>query len=57
MDTQDFIQHVMQGNAVEAREALNSVLSTKAFEAIQDRKVDLAQNIFSSPEVETETEE
>lgn len=56
MDTQDFIQHVMQGNAVEAREALNSVLSTKAFEAIQDRKVDLAQNIFSSPEVETETE-
>lgn len=48
MDTQDFIQHIMQGNAVEARETLNSVLSTKAFEAIQERKVDLAQNIFAS---------
>ena len=62
MDTQTFINQVAAGDAVGAKDLLNDLLSTKAFEALDAKKVEMAQSIFSGeqPEVqdteETETE-
>jgi len=47
MDTQTFIDRVAAGNAVEAQQVLNDLLSAKAFEALDAKKVELAQNIFN----------
>lgn len=47
MDTQTFIDRVAAGNAVEAQQVLNDLLSAKAFEALDAKKVGLAQNIFN----------
>jgi hypothetical protein len=55
MDTQTFIDRVAAGNAVEAQQVLNDLLSTKAFEALDAKKVELAQTIFNGqPEVEVQ---
>lgn len=56
MSIQDFLQATASGNAVEAQTALADVLSTKAFESLQDRKVELAQNLFNTAENGTEVE-
>jgi hypothetical protein len=62
MDTQTFINQVAAGNAVGAKDLLNDLLSNKAFEALDAKKVEMSQAIFSGeePEVqdteETETE-
>ena len=57
MSTLDFIHNVMSGNAVDAQSALNDVLSSKAFEALQHRKVDLAQNLFTTADMNEEVEQ
>ena len=56
MSIENFIQNLATGNADAARDALSDALSAKAFESLQDRKVELAQTIFSSQEVESEPE-
>ena len=62
MDTQTFINQVAAGDAVGAKDLLNDLLSNKAFEALDTKKVEMSQAIFSGeePEVqdteETETE-
>jgi hypothetical protein len=62
MDTQTFINQVAAGDAVGAKDLLNDLLSNKAFEALDAKKVEMSQAIFSGeePEVqdteETETE-
>ena len=62
MDTQTFINQVAAGDAVGAKDLLNDLLSTKAFEALDAKKIEMSQSIFSGeePEVqdteETETE-
>ena len=63
MDTQTFINQVAAGDAVGAKDLLNDLLSNKAFEALDAKKVEMSQAIFSGeePEVqdteETETEQ
>lgn len=63
MDTQTFINQVASGDAVGAKDLLNDLLSTKAFEALDAKKIEMSQSIFSGeePEVqdteETETEQ
>ena len=47
MDTQTFIDKVAAGNAVEAQQVLNDLLAAKAFEALDAKKVELAQTIFN----------
>ena len=47
MDTQTFIDRVAAGNAVEAQQVLNDLLSARAFEALDAKKVELAQTIFN----------
>lgn len=59
MDIKSFIDNVAAGNAAEAKESLNDLLSARAFEAIDARKVELAQNLFAGAQQEepNETEE
>ena len=56
MDTQTFIDRVAAGNAVEAQQVLNDLLSAKAFEALDAKKVELAQTIFNG-EAEVEVQD
>ncbi len=48
MDTNQFLQSVASGNAIEAKEVLNDLLSSRAFEALDAKKVELAQSLFAS---------
>ena len=56
MDIKTFIDNVAAGNAAEAKEGLTDLLSARAFEAIDGRKTELAQNLFGSKEEQTEVE-
>jgi hypothetical protein len=47
MDTQTFIDKVATGDAVGAQTILNDLLSARAFEALDAKKVELAQTIFN----------
>jgi hypothetical protein len=54
MDTQTFIDKVATGDAVGAQAILNDLLSARAFEALDAKKVEIAQTIFNGqPEEET----
>jgi len=65
MDTQTFINQVAAGDAIGAKDLLNDLLAAKAFEALDAKKVEMAQTLYTGkqeePEVqdteETETEE
>jgi hypothetical protein len=50
MDTQNFINQVATGNAVGAKELLNDLLASKAFEALDIKKIELAQSLYSGEE-------
>ena len=57
MDTQTFIDKVATGDAVGAQSVLNDLLSAKAFEALDAKKIELAQTIFNGqPEESNEVE-
>ena len=59
MEVSNFINNIASGNAIEAKESLNDLLSARAFEALDARKQELAQSIFTGeeePEVQ-DTEE
>lgn len=53
MEVQDFINSVATGNAAEAKDTLNDLLSARAFEALAAKKVEIAQSLFNDKEVET----
>ena len=58
MDIKDFINASIEGNAVEAQQALNDVISARAMEALASRKTEIAQNLYNGKETETvETQE
>jgi len=57
MDVSNFINSVASGNALEAKEALNDLLSSKAFEALDTKKTELAHSLFNGKEVEVEDTE
>ena len=57
MDVKNFIDSVASGNAIEAKESLNDLLSARAFEAIDAKKIELAQSLFADNEVETQDTE
>lgn len=44
----NFIDMVAQGNNAEAKSTLEDILSAKAFEALDDKKRELASNIFKT---------
>ena len=58
MSTTEFIDELAAGNASVARDMLNDMLSARAFEASEGRKVELAKSIFNGAETqEVATEE
>lgn len=46
MDVRQFIDNALTANAVDSKEVLNDLLSARAFEALESRKVELAQSLF-----------
>ena len=54
MSTSEFIDELAAGNASAAKDILNDMLSARAFEALEGRKVELAQNIFNGSQVQEE---
>lgn len=54
MNIQDFISQVASGDAAQAKETLNDILSAKAFEALDAKKQELAKSIFTGKEEQTE---
>jgi hypothetical protein len=58
MQTSEFIDELAAGNASVARDMLNDMLSARAFEALESRKVELAKAVFNGEETqEVATEE
>ena len=54
MDIKSFINNAAAGNAALAKESLNDLLSARAFEALDGRKTELAQNLFGSAKMQEE---
>ena len=50
MDTQNFINQVATGDAAGAKETLNDLLSSRAFDMLDAKKIDLAQALYSDKE-------
>jgi len=57
METIDFINNVSVGNAAEAKDTLTDLLSTKAFDALNARKIDIAQTLFNDDEEEEQEDD
>ena len=57
MDTIDFINIVSVGSAAEAKDTLTDLLSTRAFDALNARKIDIAQTLFNDNEEEEQQED
>jgi len=56
MSTSEFIDELAAGNASGAKDILNDMLSARAFEALEGRKIEIAQNIFNGSVQEEEVE-
>ena len=54
MSTTQFIDELAAGNASGAKDILNDMLSARAFEALEGRKIAIAQNIFNDSQVQEE---
>jgi hypothetical protein len=56
METSEFIDNLAAGNASAAKEALSDMLSARAFEALEARKVELAKNLYNGKQDESDIE-
>ena len=56
MDTQTFINQVAAGDASDAKDLLNDLLAAKAFEALDAKKIEMAQTLFTGNEETSEPE-
>jgi len=54
METSQFIEELTSGNASVAKDILNDMLSTRAFESLDAKKIELARNMFNGSEVQEE---
>jgi len=50
MDAKTFIDKVASGNANEAKDLINDLLSSRAFEALDAKKIEIAQSLYSDGE-------
>jgi hypothetical protein len=57
METSQFIDQLSAGDSAEAKETLNNLLSTKAFESLESKKVELAKSIFTGKEESVEVQD
>lgn len=57
MSIQDIINNIAAGDNVAAKESIEDALSTKTFDALQNRKQEIASTLFGGQEQEQEAEE
>jgi hypothetical protein len=57
MDTQNFINQVAAGDAMGAKDLLNDILSAKAFEALDAKKIEMAQSLYTGKQEEPEVQD
>jgi hypothetical protein len=57
MEVSKFIDSVASGSAIEAKDVLNDLLSSRAFEALDVKKTEIAQSLFGGEESEEGTTE
>lgn len=57
MSTRDFIDQVIKGQNAEAQNSLNDALSNLAFDAIEQRKKEIASTLFGGVEVNSEEQQ
>jgi hypothetical protein len=50
MDIKQFIQNAAEGNAVQAKETLDNILSARAFESLDAKKQEIAQSLYNNGE-------
>ena len=56
METSQFIDQLAAGEAAQAKDTLTDILSAKAFEALENRKIEIAKSTFGGVEQEKEDE-
>lgn len=56
MQASEFIDELAAGNVSVAKDILSDMLSVRAFDALEGRKIELARNIFNGNETTTEEE-
>ena len=54
MDIQDIINNIAAGENVAAKEGLENALSSKAFDALQNHKKEIAATLYAGQEQESE---
>ena len=54
MTVQEVINQIAAGDSVAAKEGIENVLSAKAFDALQNRKQEMAATLFGGQEQDTE---
>jgi hypothetical protein len=52
METSQFIDQLAAGDAAEAKDTLTDLMSARAFQALEDRKVEIAKSMFGGKEAE-----
>ena len=57
METSQFIDQLTDGNASEAKDTLNNLLSARAFESLDAKKIELAKSIFTGKEDSVEVQD
>ena len=56
METSQFIDQLAAGEAAKAKDTLSDMLSAKAFDALESRKIEIAKAAFGGIEQENENE-
>ena len=49
-EIKDLIYSIAAGNAVEIESSFNHIMSAKAVEAMDDMRIEVAKNMFTTPE-------
>ena len=57
METSQFIDQLTAGNASEAKDTLNNLLSARAFESLDAKKMELAKSMFTGKEDSVEVQD
>ena len=57
METSQIIDALAAGKAAEAKDAMNDLLSSRAFDALEGKKQELAKSLFNGVEAEVEVQD
>jgi hypothetical protein len=57
METSQFIDQLSAGDSAEAKDTLNNLLSARAFESLDAKKIELAKSMFTGKEDSVEVQD